>query len=504
MPKRAPRAMVEWVGGTTSLPTFVAAGDGADGEQPWRPEVLLWLSADGAILGSLVANPSELLGLACDNLRETIARPAWGEPHAPTRVRVAVPELAAVLAKGCPGIEVVCAPTPELDVVVEGMQSHVLATDDEASWFSPHVDAAALASFFRAAAALYRRRPWDVVPGDEGALFVTIQSLEVFDSPLMVIGQLGESFGLLLFEGVDELEQFGSAMEEMEAGGQPEVPPYLVLNFERGAELPPSLRREIAVNHWEVASVDAYPMLLSMQPGMLSRPATARELAVMEVVALALPRVLDDAAAMRRAWDGGEDCIYTLSVAAHGGDVDVLIGTCPTDEATIGEEELSNTDLLDLLDELGVDGAEVREERRHYEALLLAPFYDSPVGEPFAAERWSSVLFDIVAQHTRLPLTMLRPPALEEALFVELPRRVAITPAQVPGIIEELRGVFLYLACESDLEAAGACADVLRHVLAEHRLRDAIAQRPRARAPRAGPGPGPAPGKGKGNGKTKR
>jgi hypothetical protein len=114
------------------------------------------------------------------------------------------------------------------------------------------------------------------------------------------------------------------------------------------------------------------------------------------------------------------------------------------------------------------------------------------------------VLFDIVAQHTRLPLTMLRPPALEEALFVELPRRVAITPAQVPGIIEELRGVFLYLACESDLEAAGACADVLRHVLAEHRLRDAIAQRPRARAPRAGSGPGPAPGKGKGNGKTKR
>ena len=328
----------------------------------------------------------------------------------------------------------------------------------------------------------------------------------------MVIGQLGESFGLLLFDSEDELEQFGSAMEAMEEGGQPDVPPYLVLNFERGAELAPGLRREIAVNHWEVASVDAYPVLLSMQPGMLSRPATARELAVMEVVALALPMLLDDVEALQEAWGGGDDSICSMCVDGYGGEFDVVIGTCPSDGEDDPEDELSGAELMDILADIASDaeerGDDRREARQHYEDLLLAPFYEGAEGLSHDAGRWSRMLFDILAQPGGVPLPKLYPAALEDALFRDLPKQADLLIDDADDIVDELRGVFLFLACVTDHATAGACADVLRNPAAADRLRLAITQRRRARATRTqgtrGKGTESGKGKGKGEGGGKR
>jgi hypothetical protein len=53
---------IEWIGGTVAMPVYVT-GEG----DPYRPEALFWMGADGAILGSTVAKPGELLPMASES-----------------------------------------------------------------------------------------------------------------------------------------------------------------------------------------------------------------------------------------------------------------------------------------------------------------------------------------------------------------------------------------------------------------------------------------------------
>ena len=53
--------LLEWLGGIVSLAAYVT-GEG----EPYRPETLIWMGPDGAILGTEMAPPGELLGLAAE------------------------------------------------------------------------------------------------------------------------------------------------------------------------------------------------------------------------------------------------------------------------------------------------------------------------------------------------------------------------------------------------------------------------------------------------------
>ncbi|MDH5494046.1 MAG: hypothetical protein OEY14_19000, partial [Myxococcales bacterium] len=117
---------IEWIGGTVAMNAYIT-GEG----EPYRPEALFWMGADGAILGSTVAKPGDLLPMASESLQSTIEQPSYGRPHRPTRVRVAAAELAEALRAGHPRLEIVCAPTPELDEVFAKMNEQMDAEMDE-------------------------------------------------------------------------------------------------------------------------------------------------------------------------------------------------------------------------------------------------------------------------------------------------------------------------------------------------------------------------------------
>lgn len=303
------------------MPAYVT-GEG----EPYRPEVLVWMGADGALLGSTAAHPDELLLVASDSLRRTIEQPAYGPPHAPVRVRVASEALAATLRAGHPGLEVVCAPTPELDEVLAMMREQMGEDDGtEQSYLSPEVPAEAMASLFKSVAALYRASPWKVVPDDESLFSVSIEQLGVRDAVISVIGQMGENYGLLLFSGLDDFEAFVDAAYPIEWGEAPEFPAHFSLNFERGAELAPELRKEISENRWEVAGANAYPWLVAIDEDLVARPPTAREVTMTEAIALAFTRVLAEKEVLLDAWKGGAPVRRTLTVATHAGEIDVVL-----------------------------------------------------------------------------------------------------------------------------------------------------------------------------------
>ena len=314
---------IEWIGGTVVMPAYVT-GEG----EPFRPEALFWMGADGAILGSTVAKPGELAPLASESLQSTIVQPMYGKPHSPARVRVASPELADALRAGHPGIDVVCAPTPELDEMLAVMLEKMAEDGEtEQSYLSPEITPEAMASFFKAAATLFRAKPWKLVPDDQSLFSVTIEKLGIRDAAMSVIGQAGQSFGFVLFSGIDDFEAYLDAAEVMEAGEEPEMPPHFTMNFERGAELAPELRKEISEHHWEVAGANAYPWLMAIDEDLVARPPTGKEVTMAEAIALALTKVMAEKKTLRKAWDGGEPVARTLSVTTHAGEVEVTLCT---------------------------------------------------------------------------------------------------------------------------------------------------------------------------------
>lgn len=446
---------IEWVGGTVSMPAYVT-GEG----EPYRPAALVWMIPDGAILGSAVARPSDLLGLAAENLQNTMEQPIYGHAHAPTRVRVASPELAEVLRAGHPTVEIVCAPTPELDEMFALMRekmSEEAAT--KPSYLSPDIAPEAIASFFRAAAGLFRAKPWKTVPSDQSLFAVTIEKLGLQNAAMSVIGQMGQSLGLVLFSGLADFEAYLAAADAIEHGEEPELPPSFALNFERGAELAPELRKEIADHHWEVAARNAYPWLVAVDEQLVARPPTAKEVTMAEAIALAVTNVLSEQKALRAAWHGGEPVSRTLSVRTHEGDIEVTLRTPYERES---EEFRPRDDVLAHLSELARTGGEIDPDARApLEDELVRRFAASPEARGLSEIQAYRLVMEFAAAYFGATIATLRPSELREIIFQVIPRKVSIGAPEARWIIEENRAFYTFLKREFGLKRADACLRVL-------------------------------------------
>ncbi len=439
------------MGGLVSMPAYVT-GEG----EPYRPEALFWMGSEGAVLGHTAGKPGELIGLASESLRTTIERPMFGRPHTPERVRVASPELAEALRAGHSGIEVVCAPTPEIDAVFAVMRERMNeAGGTKQSYLAPDIGPAAVAAFFRAAAVLFRAKPWKTVPNDQSLFSVTIEKLGVTDAALSIIGQMGQSLGFILFSSIDDFETYLDAADAMEHGEEPMMPPHFALNFDRGAEMGAALRKEIADHQWEVAGAEAYPWLVAVDEDLVARPPTAEEVTIAEAIALALPKVLKEKKALLTAWNGGEAVARTLLVPTHVGDVEVSL-RAPY------EKEPMEHELLAELFELGRDGDEIDAEAcRPLEDELVRRFAASPEAETLTDIQACRFVMDFAASYFNATIATLSPSELREIVFDIIPRKVSIDASAASWIIEENRAFFSFLEREFGLKRADAFLRVL-------------------------------------------
>lgn len=431
-----------------------------DDAEPYRPAALFWMDERGAVLGSTVGKPREVLGSAAASLQSAIEQPMIGRPHAPARVRVASAELALVLRDAHPSIEVVCAPTPEIDGLFAMLRDKLAEDSDaEQSYLAPGIDAAAVGSFFRAAAGLFRAAPWKVVPGDQDLFAVTIESLGLHEAAMSVIGQMGESLGLVLFSGFDDFAAFIDAADAIERGEEAAMPPHVSLNFERGADLGASMRKEIAEHRWVVAGADAYPWLVAVDEDLVARPPTSREIAIAEAIALALCKVLGDEKSLVRAWEGGEPIAHTVSVRTHAGDIDVML-RAPYERAVSDRPPF---DVLTDLFELTKDGEEIDcDTRRALEDELVDAFVASPEALALADEVGSCrLVMDLAANYFGVTIATLGAAQLREVVFELIPRRVSMEAGEARAVVEENRAFFAFMKREYQLAQADACMRVL-------------------------------------------
>ncbi len=447
---------VEWVGGTFTIHAYVS-GEG----EPYRPEVLLWLGAEGAALGTVMGRPGEVLPQAGASLQETMERPMWGPAHAPARIRVASPELAEALRAEFPRLEILLAPTPELDEVVESMHGHLASRPSEdTSYLLPANEPDACASFCRAAAALYRAKPWKVVPSDQDLFSISIPALEIQDAALSVIGQMGENRGFVLFAGLDGFQTYLEAARRFGDGGEFELPAHLALNFDRRAVIPPELYREVKDHGWEVATRNAYPWVLLMDESAAMRSPVPRELVMVEAVCLALSEMLGDRKALRAAWRGGERVSRTLSVPTYQGPMEVTLFT-PYDWASASNRPPS--DVLGALYDLAKDsdGFLEPEDRGPLEDELVHAFANSREATGVEDFWPCHCVMDLAADYFDQTIATLGPSDLDELLFHLIPRKVSIDASAAGSVIDALRSFYAFLKRELQLEQADACLRVL-------------------------------------------
>jgi hypothetical protein len=440
---------IEWIGGLVMLPGFVT-GEG----EPYRPEALLWVDGEGSVIGMHVDKPGAALGHAAASLRETMQRPMWGRPQVPTRVRVAKPELAAALREQHPGIEFLCAPTPEIDTVLAAMDADMAErAPGERSYLAPDVTADMVAALFQAAATLYRTQPWAAVPGD-ACIAVSIEELGLRDAALSIIGQLGESFGFILFRSIEEHRAFMQAAAVIERGERPALPPHLALNFERGAEMGNTLRKEIATHGWEVATANAYPWLIAVDTDLLARGPTATEIRMVEAIALALPMLLQERAALDIAWETGPPLALTVTVHTHTGNTVVRLQAphqVPSDLSSVIEQ----------LQELGMRGELDSDTLRPLEDALVRHFAASAEASALENIHMCGLVMDLAAGYCGATIVTLSATQLREILFEIIPRKVSLHAAAARPIIEELRAFYTFLERAARLAQASACLRLL-------------------------------------------
>jgi hypothetical protein len=297
----------EWIGGRLLTPFYIT-----EGPEPYRPELVLWMEMpEGLIVGQDLLPPGDEPGALGRALENALRRPLIGPPRRPSAIRVAEPGLAAeVRAVVGDGIPVTVAATPELDDLLE-LMSESMASEgefdrdsagrrgggrdsadhwEEASYLEAgRVSPAVVAELFSAAELLHLAAPWKAA-NDNQVLRLDIPELGVDGACVSIIGALGESVGLLIFPSLTCFDAFARAASNppdetrrIDVGTS-----WLSFTFERGADLPASMRREVAAHGWPVADALSYPRVEHRDPDGMARPLTERDVRIASACATSL------------------------------------------------------------------------------------------------------------------------------------------------------------------------------------------------------------------------
>ncbi len=447
-----------WYGGAVEMPAYVT-----EEGQPYRPFIMLWVDAEGFVVASDLCPPqSDFRHIGLKTLRQAMHSPMTGEPRRPKYITVNDRDLVDFLAEREPGIHVEYGDTPMLSDVIENME-HMMPPGDAAdTYLSTGLSPDRIASFFDAAAALYRSAPWQQVPHDATLLCVTIESLGIHDAVLSVIGQLGESFAIVLYSDLHHFDQFRIAGDRMNRGEACDVPPHIALSFDEGADVHTAVRKEIAEHGWQVADTAGYPVLFAPDRGNILRPIVAADVALFDALARALPTVLKSQAKLIKAWNGEGAFQRKLTVDSMGDQVTVEIAAPYPFEKGYASKDPSDTTMIELAQL--AHSADDPDFGIHNDLCdtLQALFFESPEGKKCAnGSSMVTPLLHFAFSYQSATIATLQAGALEEVVFEIVPRKVMVQPDEAKRIIEEYRLFYRFLKRQYALPQADHCLKVL-------------------------------------------
>jgi hypothetical protein len=399
----------EWLGIMFSVPMYIT-GEG----EPYRPEAVMFFDAGtSSVVGYELVHPVDATAQAVPLFRATTKAPLNGKPRTPKRLRVPSRELAEALRSELTDVEVVEAPTPELEGVVAALVEHMTEDDDDdevdepLTLLPPGVSADDVRAFFAAAARLYDLEPWLAVPVG-GFIGVSCQALRIGAGALFVVGQTEPPRGFSLFWSHDDVIAYAAHMGAAERGEEiGAIPQHVIFNYERQSDYPAQLREEVETHGFRVAGEDAYPRTMVVDRDVVGRPLTKEELIGLTVVLQALAKLVADPS-IASTWETGK----AITARSNAGKV-VAELTAP-------------------LAELSERIAELGPLHQRAEALLEELSKTMPEGEAFT---WAGVLTNISVRNIGALVHELSTEQLQQLVFVMVPAEVMCEPGQAGDVI---------------------------------------------------------------------
>lgn len=261
--KRLPQSAHDvWQGGLLRLPLWVQDERG----EAFRPWVAGWVSLDTKVVH--ISDPARRDEISPETALTTLTQFACDEKMAgyrPARVQVKDPSVAdslrGILADADIEVEI-REELPEVKAVLADMVGHMCgqpsipgATDVKG------VTVDVMRAFAAAAAAFYRARPWKLLTAED---YIEIESSPASLGPrgAAVLGAGGKTIGLGFFESRDDLL---ATVTDADPDDILSRQPWSLF-FESIEDLPP-----LDADLWEehdlpLASAEAYPVLIRMEP----------------------------------------------------------------------------------------------------------------------------------------------------------------------------------------------------------------------------------------------
>jgi len=270
--------MSEWIGARYKYPSLIhEAGENL------QPHVVMWMEMPSQfLLATTMIHPRTPASFA-EVFEEAMQPAIAGVLPRPSSIRVPNDGLAKELRRVAGGIPITVAPVPELDAVFAQL-IEATAGDLKPSYLGGGtIPAEVVAEFFEAAQALYHQGPWGLVL-EHQLIGVDIPKLKIKGACLSVIGNIGESRGLLLFRSVDDFLAFG---RRQPMGGRAKGFSMRSMSFGSRKEIPSSMIREIKKHRWRVADSHAYPTLFGLNRAFGPLPITAHDYRIMTKLASA-------------------------------------------------------------------------------------------------------------------------------------------------------------------------------------------------------------------------
>jgi hypothetical protein len=399
----------EWLGITFSVPMYIT-GEG----EPYRPQAVMFFDAGArSVVGYELVHPVDGTAQAVALFRATTAAPLDGPPRTPKRLRVPSLELAEALRAELTDVEIVVAPTPELEGVIDALLEQLTDdADDEDDALQTLVPRGGLAedvtALFEVAARLYELEPWKTVPPGS-FVGVSCPMLGIAEGALYLVGQDEPPCGFSLFWTYDDVIAYAAsigAAERDEPIGA--IPQHLIFNYEPRSEYPASMLEQVETFGFRVAGEDAYPKTMVIDSDGIGRPLTKPELNGLTVVLDAFTKLLADPA-LAGAWTTGK-VIFAKSSAGK----------------VTAEVAAPLAELASRVEELG-------PLHQRAEAFLEELAETMPEGgEPFT---WAGILTNLSIRKVGALLPELTPEQLQELLFVAVPAEVMCEPGQAWDVI---------------------------------------------------------------------
>lgn len=142
-------------------------------------------------------------------------------------------------------------------------------------------------SFFKASTEFYRAAPWQRVGGTE-TIKVTCDRFESGPWYAVVIGQMGMTLGLALYENLETLVRMRSRGSSDEQSARETV--ALSVTFGDKTEIPVADLDAIEAHGWEIPAEDGYARPVRKERGLVMRPPLSWELKLLNACLQLVPR----------------------------------------------------------------------------------------------------------------------------------------------------------------------------------------------------------------------